>query len=99
MVDPIVSKMPVKGVSTPDDQGASTPVKSGESKFDQVRTRLQEQQVQGVEIPPEVKQVSQEQIKTLETDVQHFRTRPEAVEGAGGQSHQPRECFAQNSAV
>jgi hypothetical protein len=79
MVDPIVSKMPVKGVSTPDDQGASTPVKSGESKFDQVRTRLQEQQVQGVEIPPEVKQVSSEQIKTLETDLHKRLQQPGAT--------------------
>src|SRR5581483_7704813 len=44
MVDPIVSKTAVKPLDSATEQGAAGPSKVGESKFDKVRTRLQEEQ-------------------------------------------------------
>jgi hypothetical protein len=69
MVDPVVSKTAVKPLDSATDQGAAGPSKVGESKFDKVRTRLQEEQAGQVQIPPEVKQVSLEQKKILEADL------------------------------
>ena len=69
MVDPIVSKNAIKpGASVP-DQGSTGSSKLGESKFDKVRTRLQEEQAAQVNLPPAVKQVSLEQRKVLEADL------------------------------
>jgi hypothetical protein len=69
MVDPIVSKSAVKPLASVPDQGSTGSPKLGESKFDKVRTRLQEEQAAQVNLPPTVKQVSLEQRKVLEADL------------------------------
>ncbi len=69
MVDPIVSKASVKPLTSPTEDGAASPLKTTESKFDKVRTRLQDEQAQQVQIPPEVKQISPEQKKVLQADL------------------------------
>jgi len=69
MVDPILSKVPVKPLDSATEQGAANPSKTGESKFDKVRARLLDEKAQQVEIPPEVKQVSLEQKKVLQADL------------------------------
>jgi len=69
MVDPILSKVPAKPPDSAAEQEALGPTKSGESKFDKVRVRLQDQQAESVQIPPEVKQVSPEQKKLLQDDL------------------------------
>jgi hypothetical protein len=69
MVDPIISKAAVKPFDSVAGQGEGAAQKTGESKFDQVRARLQDQQAQQVEMPPEVKQVSFEQHKVLEANL------------------------------
>ncbi len=68
MVDPIVSKAPVKPTHSA-VEGETGPLKTAESKFDKVRLRLQEQQAQQLQIPPEVKQVPPEQKKVLQADL------------------------------
>lgn len=68
-MDPIIGKVPAKPLDSAAEQGDSGPAKTGESKFDKVRSRLQDQQAKEVEIPPEVKQVSPEQAKILETNL------------------------------
>ena len=70
MVDPIVSKVPAKSVDNLGDEGSAPGIKTGESKFDKVRTRLQEEQAQSVQMPPEVKQVSPEQTHVLQAQLQ-----------------------------
>ena len=67
MVDPIVSKVPAKSINSLGDDSGAAGVKTGESKFDKVRARLQEQQ--SVQMPPEVKHVSPEQTKVLQTEL------------------------------
>ena len=69
MVDPIVSKVPAKSVNNLGDEGATSGVKTGESKFDKVRARLQEEQAGSVQMPPEVKQISPEQTKVLQSQL------------------------------
>lgn len=69
MVDPIISKVPAKPVSNVAEDSGTPSIKTGESKFDKVRSRLQEEQAQSVQLPPEVKQVSPEQTKALQTDL------------------------------
>lgn len=69
MVDPIVSKASVKPINPATEEGAASPLKTTESKFDKVRTRLQDQQAQQVQIPPEVKQVPPDQKKVLQADL------------------------------
>lgn len=69
MIDPIVSKLPSSGLDSVAKQGEASPVKVGESKFDQVRAQLLDQQAKQVELPPEVKQVPFEQQNTLKTEL------------------------------
>lgn len=69
MVDPILNKLPVKPLDSATEQGVASPSKTGESKFDKVRSRLQDEQAESVEMPPEVKQVSLEQKKVLEAEL------------------------------
>lgn len=71
MVDPIVSKVPAKSVNNLGDEGGAPGIKTGESKFDKVRARLQEEQAGSVQMPPEVKQVSPEQTKVLQAQLDH----------------------------
>ena len=71
MVDPIISKVPAKPVSSVGEDSATPGIKTGESKFDKVRVRLQEEQAQSVQLPPEVKQLSPEQTRALQTDLNH----------------------------
>ena len=73
MVDPILNKVAVKPLDSATEQGLASPAKTGESKFDKVRARLQDESAQQVEIPPEVKQVSLEQKKVLEADLSKRR--------------------------
>ncbi len=76
MVDPIVSKIPAKSVESVAGQGETGLPKTGESKFDKVRSRLQDEQVQQAQLPPEVKQVSMEQKKVLEADLRKRLSQP-----------------------
>jgi hypothetical protein len=69
MIDPIVSKLPSSGLDSLTSQGEASPLKVGESKFDQVRSRLLSEQPPQVELPPEVKQVSFEQENALRVDL------------------------------
>ena len=57
MIDPIVSKLQSGGLDSLTSQGEASPLKVGDSKFDQVRSRLLSDQAPQVELPPEVKQV------------------------------------------
>jgi hypothetical protein len=69
MVDPILSKVPAKSIdSVADKQDGALP-KTGESKFDKVRTRLQDEQAEQLKLPPEVKEVSLQQKKVLQADL------------------------------
>jgi len=87
MVDPIVTKA-VKSLDSASDQGAASPAKTGESKFDKVRSQLLDAQAERTEIPPEVKQVSTEQQKALQVDL------AQRVEKMGTTS--PTDLFAAN---
>jgi hypothetical protein len=69
MVNPIISKVPAKPLDSVAEQGEGVRPKTGESKFDKVRTRLQDQQAEQVQIPSEVKQISLQQKKVLEADL------------------------------
>jgi hypothetical protein len=69
MVDPIISKLPAKPVSNVGEDSATPGIKTGESKFDKVRARLQEEQAQSVQLPPEVKQISPEQTRALQANL------------------------------
>jgi hypothetical protein len=69
MVDPIISKVPAKPLDSVGGQGEGGLPKTGESKFDKVRARLQDDQANQVKLPPEVKQISMQQKKVLETDL------------------------------
>ena len=69
MADPIISKTAAKPLDMGLEKEAASPAKTGESKFDKVRTRLMDEQAQQVKIPPEIKQVSMEQKKVLEADL------------------------------
>jgi len=89
MVDPIVGKA-VKSLDSVTDQGAASPAKTGESKFDKVRSRLQDEHAERTEMPPEVKQVSSEQHKALQTELS------QRVEKMGTTS--PTELFGPNMA-
>lgn len=68
MVDPVVSKAITTPASAGTDQGAASPVKVGDSKFDKVRASLQQSQATNVNLP-EVKQVSPEQKQILQADL------------------------------
>jgi hypothetical protein len=65
MVNPILNKVPAQSVDLGSEQGGTKPAKVGESKFDQVRSRLLDQQAGQVQLPPAVNQVSTEQKKVL----------------------------------
>ena len=69
MADPIITKTAVKPLDVGLEKDAASPAKTGESKFDKVRTRLMDEQAQQVKIPPEIKQVSMEQKKVLQADL------------------------------
>ncbi len=69
MVDPIIGKASVKPLNPATDQDAAVKLKNGASKFDQVRTRLQDEQAQKLQIPPEVKQIPPDQKKVLQADL------------------------------
>ena len=70
MVDPIAKSAAGKAVNPAVDQEKAAVPKTEESKFDKVRASLQEKQAAGqVDIPPEVKQVSAQQKKTLQADL------------------------------
>ena len=67
MVDPIASKAALKPLESLTEQGGGDAAKTTESKFDKVRARLQEEQAGKIDLPPEIKQVSMQQKRTLET--------------------------------
>jgi tetrahydromethanopterin S-methyltransferase subunit B len=69
MVDPVISNAVGKGLDSVAKQPETSPAKVGESKFDQVRSRLLEDQAAQVKLPPEVKQISPEQQKVLHADL------------------------------
>ena len=70
MVDPILNKVPAKPVDLGSEQGGTTtPLKAGDSKFDQVRARLLDQQATQVQMPPAVNHVSTEQQKVLQAQL------------------------------
>src|SRR4051812_29599723 len=69
MVDPIISGARGKGIGSVGEQDQANPAKTQESKFDKVRTRLQDEQATKAELSPEVKQVSMQQKKVLETQL------------------------------
>ncbi len=76
MVDPILSKIPAKSIeSVAEKQDGALP-KTGESKFDKVRTRLQDEQAEKLKLPPEVKEVSLQQKKVLEADLNKRLSHP-----------------------
>ncbi len=87
MVDPVVGKA-VKSLDSATAEGAAGPAKTGESKFDKVRSRLLDEQAEHAEIPPEVKQVSADQQKALQADLS------QRVEKMGTTS--PADLFAVN---
>jgi hypothetical protein len=69
MIDPIVSKLPSSGLDSLTKPAETTAVKVGESKFDQVRSRLLHEQTAQTNLPPEVKQVSPEQENALRVEL------------------------------
>src|SRR5215469_2541819 len=69
MVNPIASKVPGRPVDMGAEQGATSPLKTSESKFDQVRADLRDQQARQVQIPPAVEQVSPQQKQALEAQL------------------------------
>lgn len=69
MVDPIAKAATGKVLDAVDGQDKASPAKSGQSKFDRVRADLQDRNAQDVKIPPEVKQVSLQQQKTMQADL------------------------------
>ncbi len=69
MVDPVVGKASSKAIDVTAEEGMKGAAKTGESKFDRVRAELQDEQARRVQIPPEVKQVSQVQQQKLEADL------------------------------
>lgn len=79
MVDPIISKVPAKPLDSVGGQGEGGLPKTGESKFDKVRARLQDEQADQVKLPPEVKQVSTQQKKVLEADLTKRLSQPGGV--------------------
>jgi len=68
MIDPILSKLPSGGLDSLTQQREKNPFKTGDSKFDQVRSRLLPQDPQ-IDLPPEVKQVSSEQQRLLKVEL------------------------------
>lgn len=86
MVNPIISKVPVNPLDSVAGQGEGAAQKTGESKFDKVRARLQDQQAEQVQMPPEVKQVSFDQQKVLEAKLNKLL--------AEGQASSPQKIFA-----
>jgi hypothetical protein len=68
MVDPTINSVRGKGISPAGEQDQG-PAKTQESKFDKVRSRLQDEQAAKVDVPPEAKQVSLQQKKVLETQL------------------------------
>jgi len=80
MVNPATSSVVGKAVQPTVEQGKTGAAKTGESKFDKVRQSLQgEQKADQVKIPPEVKQVSAQQKKTLEADLSRRMKKTGAV--------------------
>ncbi len=69
MVNPIIGKTSVRAV-TSQESGRKTAEKTGPSKFDQVRVKLQDQQfVLQDKLPPQVTQVSGQEKRVLESDL------------------------------
>jgi len=68
MVDSVVGKA-VKSLDSATEQATAGSAKSGESKFDKVRSRLLDEHAERTEIPPEAKQVPPEQQKVLQADL------------------------------
>ena len=87
MVDSVVGKA-AKSLDSASEQAATGSAKTGESKFDKVRARLLDEQAEGTEIPPEVKQVSTDRQKVLQADL------AQRVEKMGTTS--PADLFAVN---
>ena len=71
MVNPIISNVPGKPVDPGAEPGGGLagPLKTSESKFDQVRARLLDQQAEQVKMPPAVEQVSPEQQRVLQAQL------------------------------
>lgn len=69
MVDSIANAAASKVVDAAGGTDKASSPKTGESKFDRVRTELQDKTAQQVEMPPEVKQVSPQQQKVLQADL------------------------------
>src|SRR5215471_3890555 len=67
MLDPFVSKAAPRGIDSVAKSTEQNPVKLGESKFDQVRSRMLDEQAAQVKLPPEVRQVPPEQESALQT--------------------------------
>jgi phage shock protein A len=84
MADPIVSKVATKPLDISSQQAKTGP-KTSESKFDQVRTRLMDEQAKQTQLPPEVKQISPAQKQQLQTDlskrIQESGTSPDKLFG------------------
>ena len=75
VIDPVVSKVSSNGLDPSVKPGSTSPAKLGDSKFDQVRSRLLNEQSSQVELPPEVKQISPEQQNALKTELtKHLET-------------------------
>ena len=84
-MNPVVNKSSFQAIvqKLEDTQGGSP--KAASSSFDQVRARLQEENAQKLQMPPEVNSVSEEQKKVLAADL---RKRIESARGTP-----PKELF------
>jgi len=86
MADPIISKGAVRAITPKQDFGTAATEKGGPSKFDQIRSNLQDDRLNvPYNLPPQVTQVSGQQTRILESDL---RKRMQA-----GRSRSPREVF------
>ena len=75
MIDPVISKVSSNGLDPSAKPGNTSPAKLGESKFDQVRSRLLNGQSSPVDLPPEVKQISPERHNVLKAELtKHLQT-------------------------
>jgi hypothetical protein len=76
MVDPItksVTSPALDSIAGKGESGSASP-KTGESKFDKVRSNMQDRQAQQVELPPEVNKVSLAQQQALKADLSQRMT-------------------------
>jgi hypothetical protein len=69
MVNPIINQAASKPFDVTKAEDGAGPGKSGESKFDKVRSRLLDEQASRVDLPPEAKPVSGEQRNALQADL------------------------------